>query len=72
MTEKDKLLKNLGKNIDKIRKEKGHSFQEMALLCDVEKSSLVKLTNQGTNVTVSTLYKISKGLNVSMSEFFDF
>jgi transcriptional regulator with XRE-family HTH domain len=72
MADKDIFLKKLGKRVNQIREEKGLSFQEMALRCDLEKSSLVKLANKGTNVTASTLYKISKGLDVSLSEVFDF
>jgi transcriptional regulator with XRE-family HTH domain len=72
MFENEIFLKKLGSKINKIREEEGLSFQEMALRCDLEKSSLVKLANQGTNVTALTLLKISKGLNVSLSEIFDF
>jgi transcriptional regulator with XRE-family HTH domain len=72
MSENEIFLKKLGSKINKIREEEGLSFQEMALRCDLEKSSLVKLANQGTNVTALTLLKISKGLNVSLSEIFDF
>jgi len=72
MANNEKLLKALGKNIDRIRKEKGLSFQEMALRCEMEKSHLVRLTSQGMNITVTTLYKISKGLEISINEIFDF
>jgi len=72
MTDKNQFIKQLGQNVDKIRKEKGLSFQEMALRCDIEKSSLVKLANQGTNVTVSTIFKISKALEVEPKELFNF
>ena len=72
MLDNEKFLKALGKNIDKIRKEKGLSFQEMAHRCDIEKSNLVKLTSLGTNITVTTLYKISKGLELPISKIFTF
>ena len=66
MSDPDKFLKSLGKVIDDIRKEKGLSFRELALRSEMEKSNLVKLTSQGRNITISTLYKISKGLEVSV------
>ena len=72
MSEKADFLKSLGNNINKIRKEKGLSFNEMALMCDIEKPNLVKMANQGSNVTASTLLKISKGLDIPLSEIFDF
>jgi transcriptional regulator with XRE-family HTH domain len=68
----DKFLKALGKNIDKHRKAKGISFQEMAYRCDIEKSNLVKMTTKGENITANTLYKISQGLEVPLKIIFDF
>ena len=72
MSGKEDFLKALGENINKIRQEKGLSFNEMALACGIEKPNLVRLANQGTNVTASTLLKISNGLGVQLSEIFDF
>ncbi len=72
MTEQQRFLKNAGRNIDKKRKEQGLSFQELALRCDIEKSNLVKLTSQGTNITISSLYKIAKGLNIPPNELLKF
>lgn len=68
----EKFLKALGKNIDKHRKAKGISFQEMAYRCDIEKSNLVKMTTHGENITANTLYKISQGLEVPLKTIFDF
>jgi len=68
MSEQQKFLKAIGRNIDNKRKEQGLSFQEFALRCHIEKSNLVKLTSQGTNITLTSLYKISKGLNVPVHE----
>ena len=62
----------LGKRIDQLRKEKKLSFQELADLCEMEKASLVKLTSQGNNITINTLFNIAKGLNISMKELFDY
>jgi len=72
MADEDIFLKSLGERINDIRKEKNLSFQELALRCEIEKASLVKIANNGTNITMATLYKISKGLGVSISEIFNF
>ncbi len=72
MSESKKFLKALGKNIDKHRKAKGISFQEMAYRCDIEKSNLVKMTSQGENITSLTLFKISQGLEIPLKIIFDF
>lgn len=72
MLDNQKFIEALGKNIDKLRKEKGMSFLELAMESDLEKANLVKLTSHGTNITVTTLLKISKGLGVTVSEIMDF
>jgi transcriptional regulator with XRE-family HTH domain len=72
MSEQQRFLKNLGRHIDKVRKQKGLSFQELALRSDIEKSNLVKLTSQGTNITVVSLNKIAKGLDVPVHELLKF
>ncbi|GHN00605.1 hypothetical protein WSM22_20940 [Cytophagales bacterium WSM2-2] len=71
-TKEGKFYKLLGERINEIRMEKGISFQEMALRCEIEKSNLVKMTSKGAKISVSTLYKISKGLGVPLSKIFDF
>jgi len=72
MSEQTKYLKAVGRNIDKKRKEQGLSFQELALRCDIEKSNLVKLTSQGSNITLNSLFKIAKGLEIPVHELLKF
>lgn len=66
------FLKTLGDRVNFYRKEKGLSFQELAYLSGIEKSNLIKLVNQGTNLTTLSLLKISKALQVPLSEIFNF
>jgi DNA-binding Xre family transcriptional regulator len=68
LTDDKKFLKAIGQRVNKIRKEKKMSFQELSFRTDIEKSNLVKLTTQGSNITVSTLNKIAQGLEVSAKE----
>jgi DNA-binding Xre family transcriptional regulator len=67
-----KFFENLGRYIDKLRKQKRLSFQELTLPSEIEKSNLVKLTSQGTNLTVVSLHKIAKGLDVYVHELLKF
>lgn len=64
MSEQEDFLKALGAHIDALRKMQGLSFAELALRSEIEKSNLVKLTSQGSNITVSSLHKIAKGLGL--------
>ena len=66
-----KFLKAIGQNVNRIRKEQNVSFQELAFRTNIEKSNLVKLTTQGSNITLVTLNKIAKGLEVPITDFFN-
>ncbi len=70
MKEKDFLI-TIGKNISKIRKEKGFSQLDLSYKCDMEKSNLIRIEKGRTNPTSLTLLKISKALKVSVKSFFD-
>lgn len=72
MSADEKFIKALGKQIDKIRREKELSFQEMALACEMEKAQVYRICNDGINVTAQTLFKLAKGLKVTVQELFDF
>jgi DNA-binding Xre family transcriptional regulator len=65
-----KFLKAIGQNVNRIRKEQNVSFQELSFRTNIEKSNLVKLTTQGSNITLLTLNKIAKGLEVPITDFF--
>lgn len=68
LTGDKQFLKLIGQKVNKIRKEKKISFQELSFRTDIEKSNLVKLTTQGSNITLTTLNKIARGLEVSAKE----
>jgi transcriptional regulator with XRE-family HTH domain len=72
MTDEEKFLKKLGQRIDDLRKEQGLSFQDLSYKSDIGKSNLVRLTSQGSNITSTSLFKLSKALDVPLSVIFDF
>lgn len=65
-------LKVVGANITRLRKKKGISSKELGDLCDIEKSNLIPIEKGRINITLSTLAKIAKALDVEMKELFDF
>jgi len=65
---KQLLLRCLGARIKELREEKGLSQQQLASACNFEKSNMSRLESGNTNPTVYTLYKISKALDVSISD----
>ena len=68
--EKQELLKYLGANIKRIREEKGMTQQELASLCNFEKSNMSRLEAGNTNPTIYTLYKVAVNLDVQLDELF--
>ncbi len=72
MPKNEKFIKALGKHIDKLRRERGLSYQEMALRCDMDKGQIYDLAKTGTDLRASTLLKIANGLEIPLSELFDF
>ena len=56
----------LGKRIKALREMKGISQQELASICDFEKSNMSRLEAGRTNPTVGTLLKICAALSISL------
>jgi len=63
-------LISIGKNITRIRKEKGLTIQELGFRCDIEKSYLIPIEKGRVNVTALTILKIANALEVEPQEFF--
>lgn len=70
MTDKQFLIA-LGKNISRIRKEKGVKQIDLWYECDIEKSNLIRIEKGRTNPTSLTLKKLGKVLNVPVKDFFE-
>ncbi|AHW60660.1 Helix-turn-helix [Draconibacterium orientale] len=62
------LQQKIGNRIRELRESKGVSQQNLAAICNFEKANLSRLEAGRTNPTISTLYKISEALEVSLSD----
>lgn len=63
----DKITLNFSKTLKKLRTEKGMTQEELAQLSGVDYKYLQKLEGQTpSSPTISTLDKLSKGLNISL------
>ena len=59
----------IGKNIKKLRKQKGLSQDRLSKLADISYNTVIKLESGGiTNPSIDTLQKIAKALNVSVDD----
>lgn len=70
--EDELFLKNLGKRISIIRKEKKIRQVDLGYSCDLDKSNMNRIEAGNTNPSILILNKISKELGVSLKELFDF
>ncbi len=64
------IRKAIGRNVQKYRKLKGFSQTNLCYEIDLDISTLSRLERGELNVTLNTLYKIGKLLNVSIKDFF--
>lgn len=64
------IYKSVGLKIREIRTSKGLNQQELADLCNFEKSNMSRIEAGKTNLTLKTLFLISEALNVPIKEFF--
>ena len=58
----------LGKNLKRIRVEKGISQGEIARILKVGRSFITNIENGKTNPTLDTIAKIAKAIGVSVGE----
>ncbi len=65
------LQQKIGQKIRFLRESKGISQQNLAAICNFEKSNLSRIEAGRTNPTISTLYKISQALKVKIIDIVD-
>lgn len=65
-------LKLLAKRLKEVRSEKGLTQEELSHRSDITLSQIARIETARINPTVSTIFKIARGLKVSPKELFDF
>ena len=66
------ISKKLGDRIRQLREERNISQQNLAELCNFEKSNMARIETGRTNPTLHTLYKISSALRITLAELVNF
>lgn len=71
--------KQFGTNLKKIRESKGMTQFDLATAMNdlnsdslIEKTTISRIENARTNVTLTTVIKLSMALQVDLNKFFDF
>lgn len=72
--EKSELLKKVGKKIQNIRLEKGMSQVDLVGLIEgsIDTTNISRIESGRTNPTLYNLYRISKALEVPLTDFVNF
>jgi transcriptional regulator with XRE-family HTH domain len=65
------LQQKIGLRIRILRESKGITQQDLAAACNFEKTNMSRIEAGRTNPTISTLYKISQALEITISELVD-
>lgn len=66
-----KLLKQFGKNLRKLRLEKNLTQEQLAEEAGISQVQIARMEAGQLNTTISSLYNLSKALEVSFDRFFD-
>jgi transcriptional regulator with XRE-family HTH domain len=64
----EKMLKDFGKNLQKLRIERGFSTRKFVDEADISKSMLYRLEAGLTNPTLTTLLKLADALQVDLGK----
>lgn len=66
------ITEKVGKRIKELRHKLGISQEELADRADIHRTYIASLEVGKRNISIITLEKIVKALDVSMSEFFNY
>ncbi|MEI8203911.1 MAG: helix-turn-helix transcriptional regulator [Bacteroidota bacterium] len=71
MLNEKEIIILVGKNIRKIRKEKGITQEQLAYDCNFEKSTISRIEAGRANLTLKTMIKLSQSLGVELKDLVD-
>lgn len=66
------FLKDFGKHLRNIRKEKGLSMEAVAYKAEIEYRQLGRIERGEVNTTLISLLRIAAALEVDLNSFFEF
>ena len=66
--QENEILYKFGQKLQKLRKDKSLTLQELEALTDIDNSNLSKYESGSIDIRLSSLYKLSQALNIKLSE----
>lgn len=64
------IKENFGRKVQELRKASGLSQEKFALLIDMDRTYFASVESGKRNISLENIFKISKGLNVTLEELF--
>ena len=71
MKSKDKILINFGKQVRRIRKEKGLSQEQLAFKANLHRTYIGMIERAEKNITLINIEKIANALEVEISQLLE-
>lgn len=68
---KDEIQKQLGTNVRNFRAKLQISQEELASLCDLDRTYIGAIERGERNVSIYNIYKIANALNINIKELFN-
>jgi transcriptional regulator with XRE-family HTH domain len=66
------LKEKFGLHIKKLRDDRKLPLREFATKCELDYSQISKIENGKTNIQLSTIFELARGLEVEPKELLDF
>ena len=67
----EKVIVRFGANVRKYRLLRGYTMVKLAVLCDVEYGTISTVERGIVNCSISTAYRLSKALEVSVEQLYN-
>lgn len=64
------IKESFGRKVQELRKASGLSQEKFALLIDMDRTYFASVESGKRNISLENIFKISKGLNVTLEELF--
>lgn len=65
---KEDVIKAVGKNVRKFRKEKKMSIENLSSVASIDYSQLVRIENGKVNTSIYNMFLIAEALNIAIAE----
>jgi transcriptional regulator with XRE-family HTH domain len=66
-----KVKEKFGSHVRMLREKQGHTQEELAYLCDLDRSYIGGVERGERNMSLVNIIRLSNGLNINASALFD-